>query len=124
MTNRRATRLNPIPADHGGSSVADAAQRMLYGSQYLALRRVTCTYHDGRLVLHGRAPSFYLVQLAQALVCRLPGVEQVENRIQVTSPSTHEEPRVPDHDPAPRKERRFTGRAWDEALSLVGPARP
>ncbi len=35
------------------------------------------------VTLRGRLPSFYLNQLAQELVRRVPGVHQVHNRIQV-----------------------------------------
>jgi osmotically-inducible protein OsmY len=65
--------------------VVAAAHRALQNSPHLAVRRIWCGFHEGQLTLHGQVPTFYLLQIAQELVCRLPGVEEVENRIVVAS---------------------------------------
>jgi osmotically-inducible protein OsmY len=65
------------------SPVVEAAHRALQSSPYWAVRQVRCGFHEGQLTLHGHVPTFYLLQVAQELVCRLPGVEEVENRIVV-----------------------------------------
>jgi hypothetical protein len=71
------------------------------------------------LVLHGQVPSFYLVQIAQALVSRLPGVQQVENRLQVTAAGVApQSPPLEKHEASSRSKPLFTGRGWDEVLSL------
>lgn len=67
--------------------VIEAAHGALQNSPYWAIRRVRCHFHEGQLTLHGQVPTFYLLQVAQELVCRLPGVEAVENRI-VVQPDT------------------------------------
>jgi osmotically-inducible protein OsmY len=125
MTRSAAGEDDPSAAlqAHEGNicRVALSAQRALHNSQYLALRRVHCWCQDGRLVLEGRVPTFYLLQLAQALVCRLPGVQQVENRLQVQAASNHlDRPsRERPHEPPPRAKPRFSARGWQEALSLI-----
>lgn len=63
--------------------VESKAQRLLAQSNYLALRRLRCEYHDGSLVLNGRVPTYYLKQVAQTIVRQLPGVRQIENRVDV-----------------------------------------
>jgi osmotically-inducible protein OsmY len=62
---------------------ADLAERALRNSPYLALRNVTCDCRDGVLTLRGCLPTYYLKQVAQAVVARLEGVRQVVNEIQV-----------------------------------------
>jgi len=42
-------------------------------------------YQDGRLVLKGRVPSFYLKQVLQTVLRDLPGVSQVDNQVDVVS---------------------------------------
>jgi hypothetical protein len=62
---------------------ADLAERALRNSPYLALRNVTCECRDGVLTLRGCLPTYYLKQVAQAVVARLDGVRVVVNEIQV-----------------------------------------
>ncbi|NOY42997.1 MAG: BON domain-containing protein [Planctomycetes bacterium] len=40
---------------------------------------------DGRLVITGRLPSFYLKQVLQTVLRALPEVQQIDNRIDVVS---------------------------------------
>ena len=42
-------------------------------------------FHDGRLVLIGRLPSFYLKQVLQTALRGLPGVKQIDNQVDVVS---------------------------------------
>lgn len=42
-------------------------------------------YEKGRLLLAGRLPSFYLKQVLQTVLRGLPGVRQIENRVDVVS---------------------------------------
>jgi osmotically-inducible protein OsmY len=62
---------------------ADLAERALRNSPYLALRNVTCEYQDGALTLRGHLPTYYLKQVAQAVVARVEGVRRVVNEVEV-----------------------------------------
>jgi len=66
--------------------IEESARNRFEHSSYFALRDVGCTYHDRTLTLCGRLPSYYLKQLAQAMVADLDGVASVVNRIEVAVP--------------------------------------
>lgn len=69
------------------SVLADLAEQCLRNSPYLALRRIACLPLGHAIVLRGCLPTYYLKQMAQSLVSQVPGVEQVQNEIEVvTSP--------------------------------------
>ena len=59
------------------------AERGLRSSRYSALKHVSCDYQGGVLVLRGCLPTYYLKQVAQAVVARVEGVRQVVNDIEV-----------------------------------------
>lgn len=40
---------------------------------------------DGTVILTGQLPSFYLKQILQTIVRKLPGVQAIDNLVQVTS---------------------------------------
>ena len=61
------------------------AERALRNSPYLSLRNIVCEYQDGVLTLRGCLPTYYLKQVAQAVVATLEGVRQVVNEIEVAS---------------------------------------
>jgi osmotically-inducible protein OsmY len=65
--------------------VEDRARKQLQGQPYRALKHVSCEYRDGALVLRGRLPSYFLKQMAQTAVARLPGVERIHNHIEVVT---------------------------------------
>ena len=48
-------------------------------------REITCDYEDGVLTLHGNVPSFYLKQVLQSILKDVPGVERIDNRVDVVS---------------------------------------
>lgn len=73
----------PLPAAASRLEPARIAEVRFRGSSYPELRRVRCDFHEGVLTLRGRVSSFYITQLAQALAARIPGVEEVVNRIEV-----------------------------------------
>jgi osmotically-inducible protein OsmY len=54
-------------------------------SGYLALRDVSCGIRGGVLSLHGRLPTHYLKQVAQAIAVEVEGVSSVVNRIDVVA---------------------------------------
>ncbi len=58
-----------------------AVRDRLLQSSYGVVRRLGCRWHNGRLVLRGPVPSYYLKQVAQEQVQGLEGVEAIENRV-------------------------------------------
>lgn len=64
-------------------SSPQAGARFRRMNRYFVLRSVACEYHEGVLILRGRAPSFYLKQVAQTLAGKVDGVEIVVNRLVV-----------------------------------------
>jgi osmotically-inducible protein OsmY len=58
-------------------------EQKLQNSSYLPLRRVTCEWGDGCIVLRGTVDSYHLKQIAQALAVRVVGAANVRNDIQV-----------------------------------------
>jgi osmotically-inducible protein OsmY len=77
---RASATSRPVP------DVARQAARRLNDSAYQQLRGVRCDYHEGVLTLRGQVSSFYLKQVAQTVVRKLPGVEECVNRIEVALP--------------------------------------
>jgi len=71
------------------SCLEQAARAELRASSYTALRHVRCCVSDGRIVLCGTVPSFYLKQMAQCLLHRQLGGElQIANRLEVETCQT------------------------------------
>ena len=64
-------------------TVAESAERRLREADFRFSRCIFCQYHEGVLLLRGRVPTYYLKQIAQTVVADVPGVEQVDNRIEV-----------------------------------------
>jgi hypothetical protein len=77
-----ATRTPP------SARIRASAERRLRSNSYLALRNLSCDWHEGVLVLWGCLPTYYLKQVAQAAVAPLEGVERIENRIRVVPPAS------------------------------------
>jgi osmotically-inducible protein OsmY len=90
--NHRGTRLFPPQEQELGWSkerqvVQAEAHSRLRNSGYHALRLVSCDFHEGVLTLRGQVPSFYLKQVAQELIRRLDGAEEINNRLEVIPPT-------------------------------------
>jgi len=68
--------LTPTP-------LSDQVRGVLSQSHFLAPRQVQIETNEGNVRLEGTVSSFYHKQMAQELVRRLDGVEQVENQLQV-----------------------------------------
>jgi osmotically-inducible protein OsmY len=62
-----------------------AVEDSLRRSSYLELRRVICSLEEGVLTLNGRVSSYYLRQVAQAIVLGLEGIEAIDNRLEVVT---------------------------------------
>lgn len=66
--------------------IATAARNLLQNSPYGgSLRTVSCSEHEGVLVLHGRVRTYHQKQRAQETVRHLPGIREVINSIEVHS---------------------------------------
>jgi hypothetical protein len=48
-------------------------------------REISCSYEKGVLTLQGRVPSFYLKQVLQTTLKGIPGVDRIDNRVDVVS---------------------------------------
>jgi osmotically-inducible protein OsmY len=72
-----------MPSLRNIDAVTDLVGKRLQGSPYAAIRRVTCYFDEGVLVLQGEVPSYYQKQLAQSAVAGFSSVERVANRIRV-----------------------------------------
>lgn len=92
----------PHSRDHlRGDANRDAAHplqhkvaRVLGDSPYCELRWADCEYYHGTVVLKGQVSSFYLKQLAQALVARVTPNSRIRNQLQVVYPEC-KHPRKP-----------------------------
>jgi osmotically-inducible protein OsmY len=82
------TRPNPFAVLF--QEIAEIAEATLRRSAYIELRNISCDFSGGILTLCGRVPSYYLKQLAQASVAEVPGVIEVHNRVEVTSPRAND----------------------------------
>jgi hypothetical protein len=73
-----------VPYGSNGQSLAELAQRIFASSPYTSIRRLTCIFHEGELVIAGAVGSFYLKQLAQIAVQKLDGVVRISNIVEVS----------------------------------------
>jgi len=109
-----------MPQDHDASAstehqeksirrrprVAEAAEARLRQSKFLELRAVSCEFDEGVLTLHGRVPSYYLKQMAQSLLDRMPEVLRLDNQLEVGLPRSPNGPfRRSSHGAAPASRR-------------------
>ena len=79
--------LSPSPGSSRRAGIGLEAERRLRRSGYLALRDVSCDACAGVVRLRGRLPSYYLKQMAQAVVAEVEGVRRVINLIEVVAPA-------------------------------------
>ena len=68
-------------------SLADRVERELRANCYPALRTVEVTVEECFVVLHGRVPTYYMKQMAQAIALAIPGLRGLRNDLEVTSPA-------------------------------------
>jgi osmotically-inducible protein OsmY len=78
-----ATVTGPMPRPAQPQGLVEGAESCLRGNPYLALKNVSCDYHEGVLTLRGCLPSYYLKQMAQAAVSRVAGAARIVNQIEV-----------------------------------------
>jgi osmotically-inducible protein OsmY len=75
--------------------VEDKLDARLAGSWYSAIRQLDWQFHEGEVLLRGTLPSYYLKQVAQALILSIPGVKTVLNSVEVL-PRDQRDRRRPD----------------------------
>jgi hypothetical protein len=59
-------------------------RRRLDAAGYHVLRQIECDYFNGVIVLRGCVPTYYVKQIAQAVLLTSPIVEKVVNLIDVS----------------------------------------
>jgi osmotically-inducible protein OsmY len=64
-------------------SLAERIDRALRANGYPALRTIEVSAQDGRVVLKGRVPSYYMKQVAQATALTVAGVQELWNGVEV-----------------------------------------
>lgn len=69
-----------------GVDVEEVARVRLQHSPYRAIRRISCEFDAGVLILKGRVATFHYKQLAQVAVSDIEGVQKIRNNIEVESP--------------------------------------
>ena len=65
------------------SSLAHAVEGRLQSSPFLPLRYITCEDDNGRVILRGRVPTYYLYALAGSVAESCSGVLGVTNKVEV-----------------------------------------
>lgn len=66
--------------------LAERVGRALAATGYGPMRDIQVTVQARLVILEGRAPSYYLKQVAQASALAVPGVERVRNDLEVGRP--------------------------------------
>jgi osmotically-inducible protein OsmY len=88
----------PNPFARLFQEIADIAQARLRRSTHFELRDVCCDFSSGVLTLRGRVPTYHLKQLAQADVAEVPGVIEVDNRVEVVASGSFQDPARRQHE--------------------------
>jgi osmotically-inducible protein OsmY len=74
----------PAPTDE---MLAEAVSEALCRSGNSWLKSVAISATDSLVILKGKVPTYYLKQLAQATVLKVPGVQLVRNEVEVGEPA-------------------------------------
>jgi osmotically-inducible protein OsmY len=83
LSGYQTTVTSTYPRPTLPQGIAEGAESCLRCNSYLALKNVSCEYHEGVLTLRGCLPSYYLKQMAQTAVARVAGVQRIVNEIEV-----------------------------------------
>ena len=68
---------------NGTTAFADRLHSELASNPYVGRRNLRFEANEGRVVLRGTVQTFYEKQMAQEVVRRLDGVDEVDNRVEV-----------------------------------------
>lgn len=66
------------------TEVEEAARGRLGSCPYPAIKRLTCEFSGGSLVLRGRVASYFEKQVAQEAVAHLDGIADLVNVVEVS----------------------------------------
>lgn len=87
LTQTRNREMLALPGISFGAGLSLEVERRLRGSGYLALRGVSYEVRAGVVRLRGCLPTYYLKQVAQAIVSEIDDVHQVINQIEIVAPA-------------------------------------
>jgi len=73
-------------ADDADHQLEDELHHALSATGYSTLRHIGVDHDNGHVVLRGRVPTYFLKQLAQSIAASFPGVQVVDNNIEVACP--------------------------------------
>ncbi len=71
-----------VAGSEGGQRASELLERFRT-SPYLSLRSLRCSLAQGRLILRGNVPTFYLKQLAQTIAKKHSGSAEIVDQIEV-----------------------------------------
>lgn len=74
-----------LESDAFGQHIVSQARTKIARHAHLRSHSIGIEFKEGRLVLMGHLPSFYLKQMLQTTLRGLAGVERIENRVIVVS---------------------------------------
>jgi len=108
------------------ASLQAVAERALRSAPYPALKKLSCDYRGGVLVLLGCLPTYYLKQIAQEVVShQVKGVGRLDNQIQVVRVVVLQTPPDLDTDEGVEESRRETSphseRRNDLGVKIMAP---
>lgn len=66
------------------ATLAERIGSALETNPYLSGRKLRFEAQEGRITLNGVVASYFQKQMAQEVIKRVEGVEQIENRLEVT----------------------------------------
>jgi osmotically-inducible protein OsmY len=74
--------------NHGLLSLDERVNLALQSAPHLVGRRLQSQAQDGQVILHGSVNSFFEKQMAQEVVRRIDGVQQITNELTVVRGET------------------------------------
>lgn len=77
-----------VPSSGRRPGAGELAEDRLRRSAYSALQQLSCEFRTGVLTLRGRLPSYFLKQVALAVVAAFEGVERIDDRVEVVAGGT------------------------------------
>ena len=74
------------PAESSGDVLERVHERLSQSCHFSRhWREILCDFQDGVLTLEGRLPSFYLKQVLQSIIRDVPGIQRINNQVDVVS---------------------------------------
>jgi osmotically-inducible protein OsmY len=66
------------------ATLTERVNSAIQTNPYLSGRTLRFEAHDGRVTLNGVVASYFQKQMAQEVIKKVEGVEQIENQLEVT----------------------------------------